>query len=75
MPGKLTEAAKGRQRLSSGAGRDGRVRLGLSLATVAKKLNVTPTALWLWEAGRPLTDDHAAQYERLFARLEREVAS
>ena len=75
MSGKLIQAAKGRQRLSSGEGRALRVRLGLSLAACAKELNVTPTALWFWEAGRPLTDDHAAQYERLFARLERELVT
>ena len=74
MTGKLIEAAKGRQRLRSGEGRALRVRLGLSLAACAEPLHVTPTSLWLWEAGGRLTDEHAARYERLFARLERELA-
>jgi len=73
MSGKLIHAVKGRQRLSSGAGRALRVRLGLSLAACAKELHVSATALWFWEAGRRLTDDHAARYERLFVRLEKEL--
>lgn len=32
--------------------REARVKAGLTMAEVAKKLNVSRTTIWLWETGR-----------------------
>lgn len=74
-PADLALAARTRVDLAAGRARIEREAAGVTAAEVAATLNVTRSAVWMWETGtRRPSAGHALAYGRLLASLTRAAA-